>query len=828
MKKTILLFLALVLITEVVNSKEKWKKQITEIQPTVCYASKEVHRVFVPPSTEIVNMLKSGTEKKSNIIVTYSLFPDKAKQAFEYAVSLWELIIESPIPIYVQANWRTQAENVLGSCAPTDYYNNFEGAPHEDRFYPISAVEKITNKEITGSGTPDINADFNKNVEWYFGTDGNTPDSLYDFVSVVMHEMAHGLGFTGFFYVAGGAGTYGYINSGEASSFDELVIKKNGDRLLDTLLFPNPSDALMNAFTSNNLYADSPAGTLAGKGYTPSLYAPITWNDGSSIYHLNDATYPPGNPNSLMTHAVGKGEAVHDPGPITEGILADIGWENIYFKFTPVKDIEQIKPLTFNIEIKSDNELDTTSLFVVLSTDTFKTQPDTLFLLASEMQNTFTAEYLPTNGTKKIQYYINAGDKKNRVFRLPTKAPQEFYSVAIGPDNISPTIEHEPIAYYLLNGDDLKVTAIIDDNLGIDTAFVNYTINGVEKPAFGLTIESGTTYSGFFTFDKNALKDGDVISYSITARDSSVAQNTTRMPNKFTYDFNVEGIFSPVGGYINSFDYPTSDFIISDFKIYTPSGFDNAALQSSHPYLSTEDTRTNFNFTTILKRPIILQEGGTMSYDEIVLVEPGEALSKYGDENFWDYVIVEGSKNKGETWLPLVEGYDSGLYNTWKSKYNSYVVNQESKAIGTPDLYINHEFGLLDNGNFSAGDTILIRFRLFSDPYANGWGWAIDNLRIQYPVSTPLTVLSPGNISVFPNPFHETFNIMVQPKKPASNIQIDIFNMFGQKIKTTFLPNIVGRTKQEINMNDTGAGMYFITVKENGQQVYSKKIIKNN
>ena len=820
MKKITLLFLLIFFGRISSNANEELKKHRTKIPQPICYASNEVNRVFVPPSAEMLNMLKSGTEKKSDIIVNYSLFPDNAKQAFEYAVGLWEYIIESPVPIYVQANWRTQDQNVLGSCGPADYYSGFEGAPMEDIYYPVAIVEKITKEEITGSSVPDINANFNNTINWYYGTDGNTPDSLYDFVSVVLHEMGHGLGFTGFFYVVGDSGLYANTNLGDISSFDRLVINKNGDKLIDTLLFPNLSEQLKQAFTSNSLYADSPVATLDGGGDTPRLYAPISWSEGSSIYHLNETTYPKGDPNSLMTYAAGKGEAIHDPGPITEGIMADIGWKNISLKFTPVKDIEQIKPITFNIEIESDYELDTTSLYVVLSTDSFQTQSDTLPLNPSEIQNTFTTEYLPTEGTEKIHYYMNAGDKKNRIFRLPTKAPEKLYSIIIGPDNISPTIEHEPIPFYLLNGEDLKITANIDDNLGVDIVYVSYTINEIEQPSFSLSLESGTTYSGIFNFDKTTLKDGDKISYYITAQDSSLAQNVKRLPNKFTFDFNVEEIFDPVIAYINDFDNPTSDFVIYDFDIYTPSGFENSALQSQHPYISTEDSKTNFNFYTILKHPIILEEEGTMSYDEIVLVEPGEDLSTYGDDDFWDYVIVEGSKDEGKTWLPLLDGYDSGLYSTWQTKYNS-------DAVGSPDLYINHEINLLENGNFSAGDTILIRFRLFSDPYANGWGWAVDNLRIQHPASAPVTVLSSGNISVFPNPFTESFNVSIQSLKPVTNVQIDVFNMYGQKIKTVSIQNIAGSAEEQMNLNGTETGMYFVTVKENGQLVYSQKLIKN-
>ncbi len=827
MKKILLLIFFLALLFGSANSQTKWNKKGIKIPQPVCYASDEVHRVFVPPSSEILNQLKSGTEKKSDIIVNYNLFPSEAKKAFEYAVGLWELIIDSPIPIYVQANWRTLDQNVLGNCGPADYYTNFSDAPKADRYYPVAVAEKIMKEEITGASAPDINADFNKTINWYYGIDGQTPDSLYDFVSVVLHEMAHGLGFTGFYYITGDSGSYAYFNLGDATSFDRLVADKNKNSLLDTLLYPNPSVKLEQAFTSNQLFAKSPVAIIDGGGNTPRLYAPTTWSDGSSIYHLNDATYGPGNPNSLMTHAFGKGEAIHDPGPITNGIMADMGWKNMWLKFTPVKDIEQIKPLTFNVEIESDYEIDTTSLYVVLSTDSFNTHPDTVSLEPADTPNVFTGEYLPAAGTEKIEYYMNAGDKKNRIFKLPTEAPEKFFTVTIGPDNIAPTIEHDPISYYILNGRNLKVTAKIDDNLGVDTAYVTYSINGAKQPPFGLQLDSGIVYSANFNFDKSTLKDGDIISYNIIARDSSIAQNTKQIPFKFTFDFNVEGIFPATVKYLNDFDNPTNDFVLTDFDIYTAHGFDNGALQSPHPYPSPEENRTNLNFSTILKQPIILQEGGTMSYDEVVLVEPGESLAKYGDENFWDYVIVEGSKDSANTWLPLVDGYDSGLKIAWKTAYNSDITGQESKAIGTPDLYATHEFGLLENGNFAAGDTILIRFRLFSDPFANGWGWAIDNLQIQYSVSAPLTVLSPGNISVFPNPFKETFSLTVQPQNPVSNVQIDIFNMYGQKIKTVLMSDIYGFIQKEISLKEAATGIYFIAVKENGLPVYSKKIIKN-
>ncbi len=228
----------------------------------------------------------------------------------------------------------------------------------------------------------------------------------------------------------------------------------------------------------------------------------------------------------------------------------------------------------------------------------------------------------------------------------------------------------------------------------------------------------------------------------------------------------------------------------------------------------------------MLKRPVILRQDAIISYDEVVLVEPGEALSNYGDDNFWDYVIVEGSKDEGKTWLPLIDGYDSRSNSTWLTAYNKSIISQTSQAIGSPDMYVNREFNLLQKGNFVVGDTILIRFRLFSDPFANGWGWTIDNLRIQTPVAAPLTVLSPGNIQVYPNPFNDIVKISVQTKQPIDMMEVEIFSLYGQKIFTRQYNRIIGEFSEDINMNEYPAGMYLVRVKENGIGIYSKKLVK--
>lgn len=791
----------------------------------VCYASGHVEKSYVPPPPEF--LLKSGAEKKSDIIVTYSLFPANAKEAFEYAVSIWEQIIESEIPIYIEARWRTMDNNILGSAGPSDYFANFEFAPRKNRFYPVSVVEKITKSEITGPGSPDITATFNKEIKWYFGTDGNTPELLYDFVTVVLHEIGHGLGFTGFFFVTGNVGGYGNTNAGDAAAFDIMVVNDKNEHLADTNIFSMPSAKLYNAFTSSRLYSSSPAALSTNNGNKPRLYAPSAWNDGSSIYHLNESTYPSATENSLMTHAIGKGEAIHNPGPITTGILADIGWKHMKLKLNKPKDIETKRPIVFNLEIDSDTETDSNSVVLYYSSDGFKSIWDSLRLEFNPSAGAFSTILNTSIDSGKIDYYIVAQDKMARTFSIPTEAPSELYSVTIGADAENPVIIHKPIPYFIVHGNDIVLTAFADDNVGLEKVFAEFSINEIEQQPFELKPDMNSNYTGIFSTDAKLLNDGDIIKYRIFAIDSSQAKNVTISPVDSFYSFRIDRIFDPIGGYFNDFNIKSNDFIISDFDIYTEKGFENGSLHSPHPYRSPNKNNSNFNFTTLLKYPIILKENGTMSFDEIVLVEPGENLSKFGDDDFWDYVIVEGSKDNGESWLPLVNGYDSGDNATWKTNYNKKMINQISTTVGIPEWYVTREIKLLENGNFKVNDTILIQFRLFSDPYANGWGWTIDNLRIQTPVSSQVRVLSPGNVMVFPNPFSDVLNVHVQAKSNIDELSIEIQNLYGQKIETELRKNVMGEIQFNTGLSHLSEGMYLLIIRENGKTVFSKKIIKN-
>ncbi len=810
-------FMIFLFIVSLANGQEIWTKNAVKPHPLACFASHEVHKVFVKPPLS----LKSASARKANIVVDYIDFPDNAKIAFQYAIDIWKDLVYSPVTIHVKATWESLDKDVLGSCSPSNYYTNFNSTQIWNCYYPVAVVEKMLGKEVN-SGDYEIDASFNKDfTNWYFGTDGNTPINKYDFVTTVLHEFAHGLGFNGFFYTdSRNRGGYGGSDR-FASVFDQFVQNKNGENLVNTSVFTNPSTKLYQNFTSGWLVFNS----KLNENNLPRLYAPTTWDSGSSIYHLNDATYPAGNENALMTHAQSLGEANHDPGSKTMAILNDIGWKTTTIKHTPVKDIEFVtEPVSFDAQIESDFDLDSTSLYLVYSTSKFQ-KVDSVALKKTSVPTVFNAKFSPAQSST-IQYYLRARDVKKRTFVLPSNAPNRYFSFTTGLDKTAPVIVHDPVKYILSTNPSVKIEATVIDNIGIKSVGVEYFVNGGTIKQFELINDSIDNYSGIISFATGTIQGGDVISYRIVATDNSSQNNVKRFPDAGYNTFKVEAIQNPVDKYITNFNTTNSDFIGTDFSVSAPSGFDNAGLNSAHPYLSSDTDNVSWNFMAILRYPVVLNTKGKMTFDEIALVEPGGTGAKFGDSDFFDYVIIEGSTDNGITWKPLADGYDCNLEQSWLDRWNSSVSGNNSTAVATKDLFVKHEINMLANGNFKTGDTILVRFRLFSDPYSHGWGWIIDNLAIQ-DVETAINpvALSAGEVRIFPNPAKDLLNLSIDSQNLIHSIQLKVFTASGELVFVQTYPVDSHVFNTAVDISKFVSGLYLVTIEPDNGSVITRKVV---
>lgn len=276
--------------------------------------------------------------RTADISVTYTGFSPVAQAAFQSAIDIISTLITAPVPITIDATFTPLDPGTLGSAGPA-YVGTRTNAPAEERtWYPAALLNQLEARD-TNTSSPDVRARFNSSfLDWYYGTDGNPAFTEYDFKSVVLHEVWHGLGFVGSASAADDGlastpvvGEWGISSTRNPSPaplvYDRFVRNTAGASVLDTALYPNPSLALGSQLVGNGLRFVAP-NALRGNGGLdyPPLYAPNPFEGGSSFSHLSETGYPRGTANALMTPALSNGESIHTPGAVSLGLFKDLGW----------------------------------------------------------------------------------------------------------------------------------------------------------------------------------------------------------------------------------------------------------------------------------------------------------------------------------------------------------------------------------------------------------------------------------------------------------------------------------------------------------------------
>ena len=248
------------------------------------------------------------------------LFPNDAKPAVELAVDIWSQSIETVIPVNIQAIWDSLPPNILAQAAPYEVLHDFEGAPEANRQYAIALANQLAGEDLNPAA-PDMVVKFAKDTPWYFGVDGQVPDSVYDMVTVALHEMGHGLGYLGSANHNGNSGFLGF--QGIPFIFDHFVEESDQTSVLEYI---SGTTTFGDVLESDALYWGGENGKEAQGVGRPRLYAPATWSPGASFSHLRESSYPEGNENSLMTPFLNTAESIHTPGTVSLGMMQDMGW----------------------------------------------------------------------------------------------------------------------------------------------------------------------------------------------------------------------------------------------------------------------------------------------------------------------------------------------------------------------------------------------------------------------------------------------------------------------------------------------------------------------
>lgn len=254
--------------------------------------------------------------------------------AFQYAADLWGARIETDVTIRVEASFDPLSCNafgaVLGAAGPETAHSNFNGAPLTNTWYPAALANAITDSDNNG-GQVEIIAFFNSELGkpncltgtfFYYGLDGNEGLNI-DFVTVLAHELGHGLGFLSL-----SNPSTGQEPSGLTDAFSvHLEDHDSGDLFPDMTDFERASASV----DTGDLHWVGPTAVDAGDFLTGGrhssghirMYAPNPVEPGSSVSHWDTVV----TPNQMMEPSF---TSVLHNIDLELALFADLGYPSIF------------------------------------------------------------------------------------------------------------------------------------------------------------------------------------------------------------------------------------------------------------------------------------------------------------------------------------------------------------------------------------------------------------------------------------------------------------------------------------------------------------------
>ncbi|KAL6071795.1 Por secretion system C-terminal sorting domain-containing protein [Balamuthia mandrillaris] len=309
-------------------------------------ASGKSSKVFVPPPKHILkrremeNLYGNKRLGHGSVIVRVPprTMPAMAK-AIAYAAELVSAYFILERNVIADLVYLSDVDDDLSIsfCSTTSFLEAYESEDGFDILVPSALAKQILsdnedtlndlhndNDHHQQNNAVDMTIGLNLDLPYYLGMDGKTPMDQLDLVTILMHELVHGMMMEG--------GIEGPVNSysQEASYafahplitlFDYTLMDRYRKPLLETR--PKSPYGLYNAIMNGPLFWSSDRNDAFPEAV---LYNPPVYERGASIYHLNEETYPAGNENSLMTPFLHFGEAIHSLGPLVEQMANSMGY----------------------------------------------------------------------------------------------------------------------------------------------------------------------------------------------------------------------------------------------------------------------------------------------------------------------------------------------------------------------------------------------------------------------------------------------------------------------------------------------------------------------
>lgn len=228
------------------------------------------------------------------------------------AINAWDVgIVNTPgRQIVMNVGWVEFGNNtILGASGSNTYssggtlYNAGEHVWRDGWTGFVGTYDTAIIYDVTAAG-----------LSWNFGS-GAPASNKIDFRSVVAHEIGHSLGFDSSYNPD--TDKFGFA----LTIWDQHLVDSNGNRPARN------SRGTPGNFNEkdNPVYFDGTYSKAFNGGSLVAIYAPTSFSSGSSLVHLDEATFP----NALMSPAIAAGQMIRTPTELEWAMMRDMGWNII-------------------------------------------------------------------------------------------------------------------------------------------------------------------------------------------------------------------------------------------------------------------------------------------------------------------------------------------------------------------------------------------------------------------------------------------------------------------------------------------------------------------
>jgi hypothetical protein len=283
-------------------------------------ALQEFHeRQLVGPSVII-----TGAKSTFNITYDSSLpTPDVAKPAIEAAIKVWADNFPSTVTMRVLSRWDSLDSGTLGSASsPYSVHGSICGTSKllDNALYSSPSAAALEGVDFLSANQEHIRMQFNKNAAWSYDPTSNKTITFntWDLMSVVLHEVCHGLFFNGRF-----SADAIYYNGGFLPGrFDRFLVPSSTASIVDKCYSKTDLAAIM---LNSKRFVDP---TKAGTNFL--VFSPNPYQPGSSTYHFDtnqlsadcaNLGIPVSECSALMTPSLTNGVLKRSPGMTTLRVM---------------------------------------------------------------------------------------------------------------------------------------------------------------------------------------------------------------------------------------------------------------------------------------------------------------------------------------------------------------------------------------------------------------------------------------------------------------------------------------------------------------------------